>query len=30
MDDQKNLLLALVLAGVVLIGWQYFFAGPQL
>jgi YidC/Oxa1 family membrane protein insertase len=30
MDDQKNLLLALVLAGVVLIGWQYFFATPQL
>jgi YidC/Oxa1 family membrane protein insertase len=30
MDDQKNLLLALVLAGIVLIGWQYFFAGPQL
>jgi YidC/Oxa1 family membrane protein insertase len=30
MDDQKNLLLALVLAGVVLIGWQYFFASPQL
>jgi YidC/Oxa1 family membrane protein insertase len=30
MDDQKNLLLALVLAGVVLVGWQYFFAGPQL
>jgi YidC/Oxa1 family membrane protein insertase len=30
MDDQKNLLLALVLAGVVLIGWQYFFANPQL
>jgi YidC/Oxa1 family membrane protein insertase len=30
MDDQKNLLLALVLAGVVLLGWQYFFASPQL
>jgi YidC/Oxa1 family membrane protein insertase len=30
MDDQKNLLLALVLAGIVLIGWQYFFANPQL
>jgi YidC/Oxa1 family membrane protein insertase len=30
MDDQKNLLLALVLAGVVLIGWQYLFAVPQL
>jgi YidC/Oxa1 family membrane protein insertase len=30
MDDQKNLLLAIVLTGVVLIGWQYLFAGPQL
>ena len=30
MDDQKNLLLAVVLTGIVLIGWQYFFAVPQL
>ena len=30
MDDQKNLLLAIVLTGIVLIGWQYFFAVPQL
>jgi YidC/Oxa1 family membrane protein insertase len=30
MDDQKNLLLAIVLTGVVLIGWQYFFAVPQI
>jgi YidC/Oxa1 family membrane protein insertase len=30
MDDQKNLLLAIVLTGVVLIGWQYLFAVPQL
>jgi YidC/Oxa1 family membrane protein insertase len=30
MEDQKNLLLALVLTGVVLIGWQYLFAVPQL
>jgi YidC/Oxa1 family membrane protein insertase len=30
MDDQKNLLLAFVLAGIVLIGWQYFFAAPQM
>jgi YidC/Oxa1 family membrane protein insertase len=30
MDDQKNLLLALVLTGIVLIGWQYLFAVPQL
>jgi YidC/Oxa1 family membrane protein insertase len=30
MDDQKNLLLAIVLTGVVLIGWQYMFGLPQL
>jgi YidC/Oxa1 family membrane protein insertase len=30
MEDQKNLLLAIVLTGVVLIGWQYLFANPQL
>jgi YidC/Oxa1 family membrane protein insertase len=30
MDDQKNLLLAIVLTGVVLIGWQLLFAVPQL
>jgi len=30
MDDQKNLLLAIVLTGIVLIGWQYLFAVPQL
>jgi YidC/Oxa1 family membrane protein insertase len=30
MEDQKNLLLAIVLTGVVLIGWQYLFAVPQL
>jgi YidC/Oxa1 family membrane protein insertase len=30
MDDQKNLLLAIVLTGVVLIGWQFLFAVPQL
>src|SRR5260370_19965496 len=30
MDDQKTLLLALALTGVVLIGWQYLFAVPQL
>ncbi len=29
MDDQKNLILAIVLTGAVLIGWQYLF-GPQL
>jgi YidC/Oxa1 family membrane protein insertase len=30
MDDQKNLLLALVLTGIVLIAWQYLFAVPQI
>ena len=30
MEDQKNLLLANVLTGVVLIGWQYLFAVPQI
>jgi YidC/Oxa1 family membrane protein insertase len=30
MDDQKNLLLAIVLTGIVLIGWQYLIANPQL
>src|ERR1700730_11634736 len=30
MDDQKNLLLAIVLTGIVLIGWQYLFAVPQI
>src|SRR5258708_7547577 len=29
-SDQKNFMLALVLAGIVLIGWQIFFAGPQM
>ncbi len=29
-DSQKNLLLAIVLSMVVLVGWQYFFAGPKL
>jgi YidC/Oxa1 family membrane protein insertase len=30
MDDQKNLLLAIVLTGIVLIGWQFLFGVPQL
>ncbi|HLH97352.1 MAG TPA: membrane protein insertase YidC [Xanthobacteraceae bacterium] len=30
MEDQKNLLLAVVLTGIVLLAWQYFFANPQL
>ena len=30
MTDQKNTILAIVLSAVVLIGWQFFFAQPQL
>src|SRR6187455_2428695 len=30
MTDQKNTILAIVLSAVVLIGWQFFFAAPQL
>ncbi len=30
MTDQKNTILAIVLSAIVLIGWQFFFAGPQL
>lgn len=30
MTDSKNLILAIVLSIVVLIGWQYFIAGPQI
>jgi YidC/Oxa1 family membrane protein insertase len=30
MDDQKNLMLFIVLTGVVLVGWQYFFGMPAL
>jgi YidC/Oxa1 family membrane protein insertase len=30
MADQKNTLLAIVLSVIVLVGWQYFFASPQL
>lgn len=29
-DNQKNLLLAIVLSVAVLLGWQYFYAGPKL
>src|SRR5215475_13463760 len=29
MDDQKNLIIALVLSAIVLFGWQYLFPGPQ-
>jgi len=30
MLDNKNTILAIALSALVLIGWQYFFAGPQL
>ncbi|HEU4661609.1 MAG TPA: membrane protein insertase YidC, partial [Pseudolabrys sp.] len=30
MNDQKNTILAIVLSAIVLLGWQYFFAKPQL
>jgi YidC/Oxa1 family membrane protein insertase len=30
MTDQKNTILAIVLSALVLIGWQYFFAAPQM
>src|SRR3954469_9108682 len=30
MGDQKNTFLAIALSALVLIGWQYFFAGPQM
>lgn len=30
MDNQKNTIIAIVLSGLVLLGWQYFFAAPQL
>jgi YidC/Oxa1 family membrane protein insertase len=30
MADQKNTLLAIILSVIVLVGWQYFFAVPQL
>jgi YidC/Oxa1 family membrane protein insertase len=29
-EDSRNILLAIVLSVLVLIGWQYFFAAPQL
>ncbi|HEY6384035.1 MAG TPA: membrane protein insertase YidC [Pseudolabrys sp.] len=29
MNDNKNTLLAIVLSALVLIAWQYYFAGPQ-
>ncbi|MCC7348228.1 MAG: membrane protein insertase YidC, partial [Variibacter sp.] len=30
MGDQKNMLLAIVLSAIVLLGWQYFFGLPQM
>ncbi|MGD0641551.1 MAG: membrane protein insertase YidC [Roseiarcus sp.] len=29
-EDSRNIILAIVLSVLVLIGWQYFYAGPQL
>ena len=29
-DDQKNLLIAVVLSVAVMLGWQFFYAGPQM
>ncbi len=29
-SDNKNMLLAIVLSAIVFLGWQYFYAGPQL
>ena len=30
MTDQKNTIIAILLSVIVLIGWQYFFTGPQM
>src|SRR4051812_22803541 len=30
LNDHKNTILAVVLSGIVLIGWQYFFVAPQM
>ncbi len=30
MDQQKNTIIAVALSGLVLLGWQYFIANPQL
>ena len=30
MNDQRNMILAIVLSMAVLFGWQFFIAGPQL
>ncbi len=30
MNENRNMILAIVLSAIVLIGWQYFFAIPQI
>ncbi|MDR3468130.1 MAG: membrane protein insertase YidC, partial [Xanthobacteraceae bacterium] len=30
MTDNRNTILAVILSGIVLIGWQYFFNIPQM
>ena len=30
MNDQKNMILAIALSALVLIGWQYFIGMPQM
>lgn len=30
LNDHKNTILAVILSGIVLIGWQYFFVAPQM
>ena len=30
MSDNRNTILAVILSGIVLIGWQYFFVAPQM
>ncbi len=29
-SDNKNLITAMVLSAMVMFGWQYFYAGPQM
>ena len=29
-EDQKNVILAIILATMVLLGWQFFYAQPKL
>ena len=30
MTDNRNTILAVILSGLVLIGWQYFYNAPQM